>query len=118
MAAQGHPRTIFRRAIEHGNLTVAEATVREIGAVSLEEALALTVLVAQKEPHRRSAFAIRWLRRLIDEDRHLTIDQAALAASALASLGGRSHAEAHATLASMAERASRRTRPTQRPQHH
>jgi hypothetical protein len=77
MTAQGHPRTIFRRAIGHGNLTVAEATVREIGAVSLEEALALTVLVAQKEPHRRSAFAIRWLRRLIDEDRHLTIDQAA-----------------------------------------
>jgi hypothetical protein len=93
MTAQGHPRTIFRRAIGHGNLTVAEATVREIGAVSLEEALALTVLVAQKEPHRRSAFAIRWLRRLIDEDRHLTIDQAALAASALASLGGRGHEE-------------------------
>jgi hypothetical protein len=110
MTAQGHPRTLFRRAIGHGNLTVAEATVREIGAVSLEEALALTVLVAQKEPHRRSAFAIRWLRRLIDEDRHLTIDQAALAASALASLGGRGARGAHATLAAMADRTSRHPR--------
>jgi hypothetical protein len=97
---------IYLRAIENGNLTVAEATVREIGVVSLEEALALTVLVAQKEPHRRSAFAIRWLRRLLDEDRNLTVDQAVLAVSALASLGGRGHEEAHATLAAMAERAS------------
>jgi hypothetical protein len=64
---------VSRLAIEHGNLTVAEATVREIGAVSLEEALALTALVAQKEPDRRSAFAIRWLRRLLDEDRNLTV---------------------------------------------
>jgi hypothetical protein len=107
VTAQGHPRTIFRRAIEHGNLTVAEATVREIGVVSLAEALALTALVAQKEPHRRSRYTIRWLRRLLDEDANLTIDQAALAAAALVSLGGRGHEEAHATLSAMAERASR-----------
>ena len=28
MTAQGHPRVIFQRAIERGNLTVAEATLR------------------------------------------------------------------------------------------
>jgi len=105
---------IFRRAIESGNLIVAEAIVREIGVVSLEEALALIALVAQKEPHRRSRYAIRWLRRLIDEDRHLTIDQAALAASALASLGGRGHEEGHAALAAMAERVARQPRSRRR----
>ena len=28
MTAQGHPRAIFERAIEHGNLLVAETTLR------------------------------------------------------------------------------------------
>ena len=34
-------RTISRRAIEHGNLTLAELTIREIGVISLDEALEL-----------------------------------------------------------------------------
>jgi tagatose-1,6-bisphosphate aldolase len=34
-------RTIFRRAIEHGNLTLAELTIREIGVINLDEALEL-----------------------------------------------------------------------------
>jgi hypothetical protein len=38
MTAQGHPWAIFRRAIERGNVVVAEATAREIG-FSLREAL-------------------------------------------------------------------------------
>jgi len=32
---------------------MAEATARELGRISLEEALALTALVAGKEPERR-----------------------------------------------------------------
>ena len=35
MTAQGHPRAIIRRAIERGNVVVAEATAREF-ALSLE----------------------------------------------------------------------------------
>jgi len=31
LTAQGHPRTRFKRAIERGNVLVAEATAREIG---------------------------------------------------------------------------------------
>jgi hypothetical protein len=52
LPAQGHPRTIFRRALEHENLVLAEVTAREIGRVTIAEALELTALVAQKEPHR------------------------------------------------------------------
>ena len=33
--AQGHPRSIFKRAIERGNVVVAEATAREIGLLAL-----------------------------------------------------------------------------------
>jgi hypothetical protein len=86
---------------------MAEATGRELGRISLEEALALTALVAEKEPERRSRFATRWLRRLLEEDESLTIEEAAMAASCLSALGGPSHGEAYGMLAAMAERATR-----------
>ena len=50
--SQGHPRTIFRRALEHDNLVLAEVTAREIGRLTIAEALELTALVARKQPHR------------------------------------------------------------------
>src|SRR5205823_6582841 len=52
--AQGSPRTIYRRAIEHGNLMLAEVTAREVGHFTLGEALELTALVAHKAPERHS----------------------------------------------------------------
>jgi len=48
MTAQGHPRTAFRRAIERGNLVVAEIEAREVGQLDLGEALELTALVAPR----------------------------------------------------------------------
>jgi hypothetical protein len=110
MTGQGHPQAIFERAIERGNLPVAEVTVRELGVVSLRDALGLVALAAQKGSGRRSRYAVRWLRRLLEEDENLTVEEAVLAASALAALGGRGHAEAHATLVGMAERASTQPR--------
>jgi hypothetical protein len=107
LTAQGHPRAIFKRSIENGNVVVAEMTARELGQITLEDALALTVLVVQKDPGRRSRYAVRWLLRLLQEDENLTIEDAGLAASALAALGGRGHADALATLSAMAERATR-----------
>jgi hypothetical protein len=67
VTAQGNPRTIFRRAIEHGNLMLAEATVREIGVVGLDEALELTALISQNDPSRGDRHAARWLCRYINE---------------------------------------------------
>jgi len=32
--SQGHPRTIFRRALEHDNLVLADVTAREIGRIA------------------------------------------------------------------------------------
>ena len=110
MTAQGHPRAIFKRAIERGNVAIAETTARELGRLSLDEALALTALVARHEPTRRSRFAVRWLERLLEEDERLSIEEAAVAASALAALGGRGHQEALAALSAMAEKATRNAR--------
>jgi hypothetical protein len=108
VTAQGHPRAIVRRAIANGNLPGAEIAAREISRVSLSESLALTALVAQKDTARHSRYAIRWLRRLLEKDPHLTIEEAALATCALAALGGRMHAQALSTLSAMAERATSR----------
>jgi hypothetical protein len=62
---------------------MAEATASELGRISLDESLALTGLVAEKEPRRRSRFAVRWLRRLLEEDESLTIEEATMAACSL-----------------------------------
>jgi hypothetical protein len=74
---QGHPRTVFRRALEPENLLVVEATTREIGHVSLAEALELTALIAEKEPSWHGPFAVRWLRRYLQEQ-HPIIEEIAL----------------------------------------
>jgi integrase len=42
---------MYGRAIEHGNLVVAETLVRELGHPTLLELLDLTALIAAKEPH-------------------------------------------------------------------
>jgi hypothetical protein len=88
LTSQGHPRTIFRRALQRGNLVVAEATAPEIGRVFLDEALELTLLIAQKEPHRHGRVAARWLRRYLEEREQATIDDSVLIAAALAALRG------------------------------
>lgn len=110
MTAQGHTRSIFRRAIENGNVLVAEMTARELGRITLAEALDLTALVAAKDPHRHSRYALRWLRRLLDEDAGLTLEEAALALSGLAALAGPANEQAYITLSALAERASGRGR--------
>jgi hypothetical protein len=63
VTAQGHPRVIFTRAIERGNLTGAEIVARELGRITLAESLALTALAAEKAPERASRYAVRWLHR-------------------------------------------------------
>jgi hypothetical protein len=49
LTAQGHPRVIFKRAIERGSVAIAEATAREF-ALTLEEALRLVLLYAAVRP--------------------------------------------------------------------
>jgi hypothetical protein len=45
----GHSCAEFQRALKNGNLWVAEAAARELAKVSLEDALKLTHLYAEKE---------------------------------------------------------------------
>ena len=63
MTSQGHPRAAFRRALERGNLVVAELEAHEVGQLDLDEALELTALVALRDASRRHVYAVRWLTR-------------------------------------------------------
>ncbi len=84
--SQGHPRTSFRRALEHDNLVLAEVTAREIGRVTIAEALELTALVARKQPERYGRFAARWLCLYLEEHEKATLEEVALLVSHLRSL--------------------------------
>ncbi len=87
--------------------TVMKERANEL-KVTLEEELALTAKVAVQAPESHARYAARTLRRLLDEDPSLSLEEAALAASALAALGGRGHAEALSTLRGVAGRSTRR----------
>jgi hypothetical protein len=108
--SQGHPYTIFRRALERGNLMGAEATAKELPRLGLADALELTLLIARKEPRRHPRVAARWLLRYLEEDDEATIDELAFAASCLAALAGNGYPEAAQALRDMTEKATRRRR--------
>ena len=74
---------------------------RELGRISLAEALELTILIAQKEPQRLPRVGVRWLERYVQECEP-TLAQAGLAASALAVLADEDRAEAVRVLRSLA----------------
>jgi hypothetical protein len=61
-------------------------TAREIGRVTIAEALELTALVARKQPGRYGRFAARWLCLWLEEHERATLDDAARLVSNLYSL--------------------------------
>jgi hypothetical protein len=85
MTSQGTPRGRFQRAIHARNLQNAEMAAREMGGLSLADALLLCELLANTDPARYERAALRWLQRFIDE-RLPPLTEVALAASALAEL--------------------------------
>src|SRR5437773_4458431 len=83
MTSQGTPHGRFQRAIHSRHLQNAEMAAREMGGLSLADALLLCELLATTDPRRYERAALRWLERFIDE-RLPPLTEVALAASALA----------------------------------
>jgi hypothetical protein len=74
-------------------------TAREIGRVTIAEALELTALVAGKQPHRYGRFAARWLCLYLEEHEKATLEDVARLVSNLRSLATqKDHARALAIL--------------------
>jgi hypothetical protein len=51
------------RAIQRRHLNAAEMAAREMGGLSLEDALSLCALMAELDPPRYERAALRWLQR-------------------------------------------------------
>jgi hypothetical protein len=69
VGAAGTSHGTFQRACARGNLNVALATARELGRLTLEDALALTELLARVGDARFEAAAVRWVARYAEERR-------------------------------------------------
>jgi hypothetical protein len=111
MTSQGSAHGRFTRAIQQRNLQGAEIALRELGTVSLLDALDYVALLADLRPARAPRAAVRWHGRLETETPMLTLADSALALAALMALcaGDR---EALGVL----RRLLRRVRPTLVPQ--
>ena len=82
---------------------LAEVTAREIGRVTIAEALELTALVARKQPERYGRFAARWLCLWLEEHERATLEEVSLLVSNLRTLATRKdHAAALARLRKVA----------------
>jgi hypothetical protein len=75
---------------------------RELGQVSLADALALTLLAAELEDERWPRAAARWLGRFVVESPAITINEAALASAAVLGLVGPDRPLAAETLRQLA----------------
>jgi hypothetical protein len=86
VTAQGNARVEYRRAIERKPLMGAEMLLREMGAVSLDEALDYVAPLAELRPAKSPRAAVRWHGRFETEAPLLTLAESHLALSALTAL--------------------------------
>jgi len=77
VAGEAHGR--FTRAVKHRNLLNAEIAAREIGELSLADALTFCLLLADVDPQRFDRAIARWIARFILEAPGITADEAARA---------------------------------------
>jgi hypothetical protein len=86
VTSQGSPLTRLRRALAGGDLLAARTAASELRLVELDEAAALLVLIAQRDPARFDAAAVRFLGRACLERSFISLDDAHLLLACLARL--------------------------------
>jgi len=86
MTSQGTAHGRFTRAVQQRNLWAAETSLRELGTVSLEDALGYLDLLAETNSAKLERAAVRWHGRLETEATFLSLEESQLALAALASL--------------------------------
>lgn len=98
VTSQGSPHGRFQRAVSRRNVLLAETAARELGRLSLIDALSLVVIYAATGSPKFEAAAVRWLARLALERRDVSIGDVQLTAAALGGLKGRRRDQAERTL--------------------
>ena len=110
MTSQGTAHGRFTRVIQQHNLWAAETSLRELGSVSLEDALGYLDLLAEQKPEKLERAAVRWHGRLETKATFLSLAESQLALAALASLCGGKR-----DVIEVLRRLLRRVRPTAVP---
>jgi hypothetical protein len=90
MTSQGSAHGRFQRAIQRRHVRAAEMAAKEMGQVSLIDALALVACYARAGSPKFDKAAVRWLARLAEE-RDATLRDIRLAANALEALRTKHH---------------------------
>jgi len=86
MTSQGSAHGRLTRAIQQRNLWATETSLRELGSVSLDDALGYLHLLTEQKPEKLERAAVRWHGRLETEATFLILAKSQLALAALASL--------------------------------
>lgn len=101
MTAQGSPHARFRRALASGNAALALAAAGELPQLALADALALCLLLRDRDPGRYPRAAARWAARYVQELPRVELAEAQLVVALLAGLGGAQGAGAARALAEL-----------------
>jgi hypothetical protein len=101
VTSSGHLPAQFAHACERGNYPAAAALARQLRPLSVVEALSLLPLIAEHEPAKFDAAAVRWHARWSREQPGVDLARAALALAALAVLKGPRRAEGLKVLRSL-----------------
>ena len=97
VSSQGSPHTRFARAIKRRQVFQAEIAARELGRLSLNDALSLVCLYAAVESPKFEPAAVSWLARLALEER-VTLISMQVATDALTQLRGQGRDASEQTL--------------------
>jgi hypothetical protein len=76
----------FQRAIQERNVMRAEAAARQLGQLTLENALGLLFVYAEKEPIKYERAPLRWVARYVTEGKAVSLLKAQLGLAALTEL--------------------------------
>jgi len=102
MTSQGSAHGRFTRAIRNRHLRNAEIAAKEMGELSLPDALEFCLLLAEFDPERWPRAIARWTARFVLEAHRMGIDEAALAIAAARALPGSDGETAAQTLRQLA----------------
>jgi hypothetical protein len=86
VTSQGSLRHQFQRALERGSAVDAISAAKAMGGLTLGDALALCVVMAERSPQQYERAAGRWVSRFVEETPDASLDEVQLITAALAAL--------------------------------
>lgn len=66
VSIKGRDYTWFLKALEHGDLATVRSTLVALPPLTLDDALSVALLIADREPERAERAAVRWLRKFLE----------------------------------------------------